>query len=79
MTSTFKGTENHNITITTNTSQHVEFFHSLIFFSFTENAVDCLKRPKNNYIKSLLVVLGYPCQFGCGGGGKNCHNFSRFD
>ena len=24
-------TENHNFTITTNTSQHVEFFHSLIF------------------------------------------------
>ena len=27
----FKRTENHNIAITTNTSQHVEFFHSLIF------------------------------------------------
>ena len=27
----FKRTENHNFTITTNTSQHVEFFHSLIF------------------------------------------------
>ena len=26
-----KRTENHNFTITTNTSQHVEFFHSLIF------------------------------------------------
>ena len=25
-----KRTENHNFTITTNTSQHVEFFHSLI-------------------------------------------------
>ena len=32
----FKRTKNHNIT-TTNTSQHVEFFHSLIFFQF-----DCL-------------------------------------
>ena len=30
----FKRTENHNFTITTNTSQHVEFFHSLIFFIF---------------------------------------------
>ena len=29
----FKRTENHNFTITTNTSQHVEFFHSLIFNS----------------------------------------------
>ena len=27
----FKRTENHNFTITTNMSQHVEFFHSLIF------------------------------------------------
>ena len=27
----FKRTKNHNFTITTNTSQHVEFFHSLIF------------------------------------------------
>ena len=27
----FKRTENHNFTIATNTSQHVEFFHSLIF------------------------------------------------
>ena len=27
----FKRTENHNFTITTNVSQHVEFFHSLIF------------------------------------------------
>ena len=27
----FKRTENHNFTITTNTSQHVEFFHSLNF------------------------------------------------
>ena len=26
-----KRTENHNFTITTNMSQHVEFFHSLIF------------------------------------------------
>ena len=26
-----KRTENHNFTITTNTSQHMEFFHSLIF------------------------------------------------
>ena len=32
--SKFKRTENHNFTITTNTSQHVEFFHSLIFESF---------------------------------------------
>ena len=30
----FKRTENHNFTITTNTSQHVEFFHSLIFLLF---------------------------------------------
>ena len=27
----FKRTENHNFTIRTNMSQHVEFFHSLIF------------------------------------------------
>ena len=27
----FKRTENHNFTITTNMSQHVEFFYSLIF------------------------------------------------
>ena len=27
-----KRTENHNFTITTNMSQHVEFFHSLIFY-----------------------------------------------
>ena len=27
----FKRTENHNFTITANTNQHVEFFHSLIF------------------------------------------------
>ena len=27
----FKRTENHNFTLTTNTSQHVGFFHSLIF------------------------------------------------
>ena len=27
----FKTTENHNIIIKTNTSQHVKFFHSLIF------------------------------------------------
>ena len=26
--------ENHDFTITTNTSQHVEFFHSLIFLLF---------------------------------------------
>ena len=30
-----KRTENHNFTITTNTSQHVEFFHSLIFIIIT--------------------------------------------
>ena len=29
-----KRTENHNFTIKTNTSQHVEFFHSLILISF---------------------------------------------
>ena len=27
----FKRTENHNFTLTTNTSQHVKFFHFLIF------------------------------------------------
>ena len=32
-----KKTENHNFTITTNTSQHVEFFHSLIFSRFPWN------------------------------------------
>ena len=31
MTSKFKRTENHNLTITTNTRHHVEFFHSLTF------------------------------------------------
>ena len=30
-----KRTENHNFTITTNTSQHVEFFHSLIFLDIS--------------------------------------------
>ena len=34
MTLTLKGLKNHNFTITTNTSQHVEFFHSLIFIVF---------------------------------------------
>ena len=34
----FKRTENHNITIATNTSQHVEFFHSLICFSYNYNS-----------------------------------------
>ena len=33
----FKRTENHNFTITTNTSQHVEFFHSLIFNIFLQS------------------------------------------
>ena len=33
-----KRTENHNFTITTNTSQHVEFFHSLIFAGSLESA-----------------------------------------
>ena len=33
----FKRTENHNLTITTNMSQHVEFFHSLIFVFFRVN------------------------------------------
>ena len=28
----FKRTENHNFTITTNMSQHMEFFHPLIFY-----------------------------------------------
>ena len=31
-----KRTENHNFTITTNMSQHVEFFHSLIFVGLFE-------------------------------------------
>ena len=35
--SKFKRTENHNFTITTNTSQHVEFFHSLIFILVSSN------------------------------------------
>ena len=35
----FKRTENHNFAITTNMSQHVEFFHSLIFLlSYTMGA-----------------------------------------
>ena len=34
-----KRTENHNFTITTNTSQRVEFFHSLIFSDCT-NLID---------------------------------------
>ena len=33
-----KRTENHNFTITTNTSQHVEFFHALIFEKVEEKA-----------------------------------------
>ena len=39
----FKSTENHNFTITTNTSQHVEFFHSLIFKSIQIRAEFKLK------------------------------------
>ena len=45
-----KRTENHNLTITTNTSQHVEFFHSLIFN-------DLLSFGKNPQIISQSWVL----------------------
>ena len=37
VTTKLKRTENHNFTITTNTSQHVEFFHSLIFSNIFVN------------------------------------------
>ena len=54
----FKRTENHNFTITTNTSQHVEFFHSLIFMSvilfiFYFTLID--------NCKTNLKITSYPC------------------
>ena len=44
----FKRTENHNFTITTNTSQHVEFFHSLIFYFFVIQLVDIDEMTNSN-------------------------------
>ena len=47
----FKRTKNHNIT-TTNTSQHVEFFHSLIFLLYYYH----VKIPTINYLTILIRV-----------------------
>ena len=44
----FKRTENHNFTITTNTSQHVEFFHSLIFYFVVIQLVDIDEMTNSN-------------------------------
>ena len=50
--SKFKRTENHNFTITTNTSQHVEFFHSLIFLL----AMSSLKQTSKAFIHAEFLT-----------------------
>ena len=62
-----KRTENHNFTITTNTSQHVEFFHSLIFDLFWL-CVDFSKRwwGKNQDFM-LISLVDASDLIGCGG------------
>ena len=60
----FKRIENHNFTITTNPSQHLEFFHSLIFFTGPVGGIapsvlhqirHCKKKTSSTFI--LLVDL----------------------
>ena len=68
MTLTLKGLKNHNFTITTNTSQHVEFFHSLIFHLFCLHVTfsKILVGEKNQNF--MLIRLNYSSNMiGCGG------------
>ena len=58
VTLTFKGTENHNITITTNMSQHVEFFHSLIF-SDSKSCLRGLNWPRSEKIDTFWHFFGW--------------------
>ena len=48
-------TENQNFTITTNTSQHVEFFHSLIF----EYVTVCNGSLTFCWVRYMAFELGY--------------------
>ena len=54
MTLTLKRTENHNFTITTNTSQHVEFFHSLDI-SLINIHLNFFKSGKSLFLKISLM------------------------
>ena len=59
----FKRTENHNFTVTTNTSQYMEFFHSLIFF-YLERLVQnkkgffAIKSEGNISVHVLILCMG---------------------